>query len=434
MAEKTTNALLLRIGGDELNFELEHRIFNISSFLLTTFAVIGGIGNYFTGLHIMTVWLSFIGALLSGYIFYWSRIKNFFSIKTTLYYVGSVIITLGLMFYFNGGTQGTIVYLIIMLLNIFLLIVPISYQVFVSTVLYCFIFLLILFEFFYPGWVVPYHSKSEMLVDHAVTVSYSVFYTTVLIVIFRNKYLKDREKILSQNDSLILLNEQISLQKQELELKTTQLELSIESANERNHYIETLLKELNHRVKNNLQLVSSLLQKQANSSDESVKSALLDTKKRLTSLILLHQRLYGHENTTSIFMPKYLKELAESILVSFNNLGEENISYDTEEVWLNVELAISVGLIANELITNAFKHAFHKVDEPGLTITFKKNGRENRLSITDNGTGIQENRQGNSFGMELIGLLTKQLKGTFEKDCKDGRGCCFTITFSDFGL
>jgi two-component sensor histidine kinase len=141
---------------------------------------------------------------------------------------------------------------------------------------------------------------------------------------------------------LLLLNQQVISQKNELEKKAKQLELSIESANERNRYIETLLKELNHRVKNNLQLVSSLLQKQANLSNDNLsKLALLDTKNRLLSLILLHQRLYSSENTTKIFIPQYLKELTESILISYKNFEEETIIYDTDDVWLDVEIAIN---------------------------------------------------------------------------------------------
>jgi two-component sensor histidine kinase len=334
------------------------------------------------------------------------------------------------MFFFNGGTQGAVLYLIIMLLNIFLLVVPSTYQYFVGIALYSTLMLLIAIEFFFPKSIVPYHSTNEMLLDHVITISYSVFFTTAIIVLFRKKHLEDRKKILSQNESLLLLNQQINAQKNELEEKTKQLELAIESANERNKYIETLLKELNHRVKNNLQLVSSLLKKQANlSTDNSTKVALLDTKNRLLSLILLHQRLYGNENTTQIFMPKYLKELAESILISYHSIEEEDIIYDTDDVWLDVELAISIGLMANELITNSFKHAFDTISEPKLFISFKRDRTNFILRIKDNGVGMNKNSESSSFGMELIELLTKQLKGKLEKE-SSSNGCTFTLTFN----
>ena len=420
------------VGGNDTDFNLEHRIFNISCFMITIFGILGGLGNYFSELHIATVWLSVIGVLISGYLYYVARVRKIFSTTVIIIYLAATVMVLGLMFFFNNGTQGTILYLIIMLLNIFLLIVPTRYQYFVGGVLYLTLFILIALEFIFPQWIVPYHSVEEMLTDHILTMFYTVFFTTSIIVLFRKNYLSDRKKILSQNDSLVLLNQQINFQKEELENKTKQLLLAIETSNERNKYIETLLKELNHRVKNNLQLVISLLQKQANSSpDDSVKDALLDTKNRLVSLILIHQRLYGQENATSIFMPKYLKELTESILISFNDLAEDNIMYDTDEVWLNVETAISVGLIANELITNSFKHAFHGTEEPKLIISFKKTGTENRLSIRDNGIGMQEDKADTSFGMELIGLLTKQIKGQVEKKCEANKGCCFTIIFND---
>jgi two-component sensor histidine kinase len=426
----TSNKFLLRVGGDEKLFELEHRIFNIASFLITILAAVGVFGNYVTGLHFITVALSFIGSVISGYIWYLARIKNVFTLKVVFIYLVNIFFVLGIMFFFNGGTQGAVLYLIIMLLNIFLLVVPSTYQYFVGIALYSTLMLLIAIEFFFPKSIVPYHSTNEMLLDHVITISYSVFFTTAIIVLFRKKHLEDRQKILSQNESLLLLNQKINAQKNELEEKTKQLELSIETANERNKYIETLLKELNHRVKNNLQLVSSLLKKQANlSTDNSTKVALLDTKNRLLSLILLHQRLYGNENTTQIFMPKYLKELAESILISYHSIEEEDIIYDTDDVWLDVELAISIGLMANELITNSFKHAFDNISEPKLFISFKRDRTNFILRIKDNGVGMNKNSESSSFGMELIELLTKQLKGKLEKE-SSSNGCTFTLTFN----
>jgi two-component sensor histidine kinase len=423
--------LLLRIGGDEAVFNLEHRIFNVSCFMITVFGILGGFGNYFSGLHLMTVWLSVAGVFVSGFLFYWARIKEVFNTRIIFVYLSATVFVLGFMFFYNGGAQGTILYLIIMLLTIFLLIVPRRYQSFFGIILYATLLLLIVLEFLFPEWIIPYNSTNEMLLDHVLTMFYSVFFTTIIIVLFRRKHLEDRHKILLQNESLLLLNQQIISQKNELEVKTIQLQSAIENAQERNKYIETLLQELNHRVKNNLQLVSSLLQKQANlSNDHSAKVALLDTKNRLLSLILLHQRLYGHENTTRIFVPKYLKELAESILSSYNEFGEENIIYDTDDVWLDVEVAISIGLVANELITNCFKHAFKLVPEPKLYLSFKKHQTDFVLTVTDNGVGMKETREGSSFGIELIELLTKQLKGKLVKESSENKGCSIILTFS----
>ncbi|MES2394615.1 MAG: sensor histidine kinase [Bacteroidota bacterium] len=422
----------LRVGGDTSKFGLEHRIFNISSFIITIFGAIAGAGNYFTGLHMMTVWLSVVGVLLSGVVFYTSRIRQIFTSSVIFVYLVAVISVLGSMFFFNGGVQGAIFYLIIMLLTIFLLIVPTAYQKFIAIVLFLTLFLLITLEFLFPHLIIHYHSTDEMLLDHIFTMFYVVFFTSAIVIMFRRQYLEDRGKMLLQNSSLQLLNEKVIAQKNELEEKAKELERTIEAANERNKYIEMLLKELNHRVKNNLQLVSSLLLKQANSSsDMATKTALLDTKSRLLSLILLHQRLYGHDNATSIFMPQYLKELSESILISYTDFGEENIIYDIDDVWLSVDLAISVGLIANELITNSFKHAFLNVSEPTLCVSFKRSETDFILSIKDNGIGMEESKESPTFGLELIGLLTKQLKGKLEKACHINEGCCFSITFSE---
>ena len=105
---------LLVLSGDDREFNLEHRIFNISCFIITVFGIFGGLGNYFSGLHIMTVWLSILGILISGFLFYLARIKGVFSTKIIFSYLISTVFVLGIMFFFNGGTQGTILYLIIM--------------------------------------------------------------------------------------------------------------------------------------------------------------------------------------------------------------------------------------------------------------------------------------------------------------------------------
>jgi hypothetical protein len=183
--------VLLKISGDESAFNLEHRIFNISCFIITIFGIFGGIGNYFSGLHIVTVWLSVLGTLISGSLFYLARINAVFSTKIIFIYLIATVFVLGIMFFFNGGTQGTILYLIIMLLNIFLLIVPSRFQYFFGIIFGFMLISLITAEFLFPKLITPYHSINEMLTDHVLVMLYSVFF-------YNYCYSSVQEKLLSR--------------------------------------------------------------------------------------------------------------------------------------------------------------------------------------------------------------------------------------------
>ena len=111
------------IGGSKENFVLEHRIFNSSSFFITAFALAASTLNWIIDLHINTIWPGYAGALASGIIYYFARFKNYFTNALVITYVFLTMIILGGIYFFNDGLGGTIIYLLIMLLNIYLLIV-----------------------------------------------------------------------------------------------------------------------------------------------------------------------------------------------------------------------------------------------------------------------------------------------------------------------
>ncbi|MBC5994543.1 sensor histidine kinase [Pontibacter cellulosilyticus] len=418
------------ITGDSQIFRLEHRIFNISSFFITTFAIVGAIANYLIGLPLATVWLSLAGAVISAGLYFASRIRKVFSVSLIFCYVFASLGLLSVMHFYNGGIDGNLFYLIIMLLNIFLLMVPPRYQYWVFGIMYTDLLLLLVLEFYNPGWVLPYDSKEERMIDYGVTMLYSMFYTTIVIVTFRKSYYLERQKVVEQNNQLLALNEQILSQQKRLEEKTHELEASVKVANERNEHINILLRELNHRVKNNLQVVSSLLNLQAYAiSDDNARRALLEGKNRLLSMILIHQRLYQNDNATEIYMPDYIKDLTETIMFTYSNeFDEDMLEYDVEPIWMNVEAAIPVGLICNELITNAFKYAYADVDEPLLHIKLAAAEDKFLLQISDNGPGMQNDGKKKTFGLDLISSLLKQLDGDMEVDTDSGTKV--TVQFS----
>ena len=181
---------------------------------------------------------------------------------------------------------------------------------------------------------------------------------------------------------------------------------------------EFLLKEIHHRVKNNLGIVSSLLDLQADKiKDPKIISAIEESRNRVYSMSMIHQKLYQGKNLSSISMKEYLVDLSQHILDSYGQEGSVDYAYDLEDMELDVDSAIPVGLIVNELLTNAYKHAFPN-NRKGIINIVCKHISEDRilLEVADDGIGLlefdKEDDQGSGFGTQLIDLLIQQLDGS----------------------
>jgi len=194
---------------------------------------------------------------------------------------------------------------------------------------------------------------------------------------------------------------------------------------------EFLLKEIHHRVKNNLGIVSSLLSLQtAQIKDPKVKEEMEKSQNRVYSMSMIHQKLYQGKDITIIEMKDYFKELGNHILNSFDAGDKVQIIYHMGKIELDVDTAVPLGLIVNELLTNAFKYAFPKKINGIITIDMIEiKDQIYELIVSDNGVGHskQENIQSTGFGTQLITLLTKQLDGVLKKTNKNGT--TISITF-----
>jgi two-component sensor histidine kinase len=178
---------------------------------------------------------------------------------------------------------------------------------------------------------------------------------------------------------------------------------------------ELLLKEIHHRVKNNLEMVKSLIALQASQiEDSTTKDAMIASQNRVQSMGIIHQKLYQGENLGSIEMKDYFINLSEGILDTFNAEDRVKIECAMDNLELDVDTAVPIGLIVNELLTNALKYAFPQ-DTPGvINIRLEKDREHNlKLEVRDNGIGKTAGvaPQGTGFGSQLIELLTRQLNG-----------------------
>ena len=198
---------------------------------------------------------------------------------------------------------------------------------------------------------------------------------------------------------------------------------------------EVLLKEVHHRVKNNLQVVSSILNIQAGYiEDMMLKSIFKESQERIRSMSLVHEQLYQSKNLSSISLPVYIKALVMNIFNSYTEVSSRvSLKIDIEDTGLNIDTAISLGLILNELCTNIFKYAFPEMRDGELCIDFAHLGDGScRLTISDNGVGMPEGfdiEMTNSMGFFLVRSMVDQIDGSLEID--QSSGMSFTIIFSD---
>jgi two-component sensor histidine kinase len=188
--------------------------------------------------------------------------------------------------------------------------------------------------------------------------------------------------------------------------------------------LSTLMKELHHRVKNNLAIVSSLLSLQSSRlEDEKAAKAVMEGQMRVEAMSLIHQRLYKTDDITTLNIKTYLTDLAESLMSAYGYHRDNfDLQITVENPEIDVDLAMPIGLIVNELVTNSFKYAYQNTKNPSLKIDLK-NDKEITLKVQDNGIGIDEmtmNKKTDSFGKQLIKAFAKQTKGQYKFENKNG--------------
>ena len=194
---------------------------------------------------------------------------------------------------------------------------------------------------------------------------------------------------------------------------------------------ELLLKEIHHRVKNNLEVVSSLLALQsAQIDDQGIKDAMLEGQNRVQSIGIVHQKLYQGENLGAIEMKDYFLNLSESILDSFGAEDRVTIECAMDQLDVDIDTAVPLGLIVNELLTNTLKYAFPDGRKGKVQIRLNRNlAGILHLEVSDNGVGKSGVTQGTGFGGQLVSLLTRQLSGSMREEVKNG-----TTIYFDFNL
>lgn len=252
---------------------------------------------------------------------------------------------------------------------------------------------------------------------------------------------KKEALLIKKNEELALSNENSRIQRLFLRtlgalfLLTAGLGFFYYQLSRKNQQIsqrnEVLIREQNHRVKNNLQLISSLLSLQANQfSDAASKQATENNLLRIESMAILHRELYDKEDLAVINLGDFIKEIAEVVLQTFAYEHVE-LDYAIKPIKLHADQALPIGLIMTELITNACKYAFPDNENPRLAITCHGEKDELTITVADNGPGLKNNSSvgavKTSFGMKLIQMQVAQLRGSYT--IESSAGTTFTMKF-----
>ncbi|HTA84196.1 MAG TPA: sensor histidine kinase, partial [Bacteroidia bacterium] len=197
---------------------------------------------------------------------------------------------------------------------------------------------------------------------------------------------------------------------------------------------EWLLKEVNHRVKNNLQIITSILNLQINQMpDPKLVPVMREFQNRFYALSSIYSSLYHSEADEEIDISSYLKDLTHNLFVSYSDPQKRiTIDCETSRIFLDYDHAITCGLIVNELVSNSIKYAFPNEKTGKIKVTLKQTGKKVTLEVSDNGVGIKQKtskKQRVSLGLQLVDSLVTQLKDGEVKKTSGAKGTKYSIIF-----
>ncbi len=277
---------------------------------------------------------------------------------------------------------------------------------------YAFVFILIAFNIL--------RNKKSFI---AITVLYVIYYILLVIllrkgILVRSEYLENTNIVYYVNSSLALIITSILAYRYTLESthKIGEMKTLNSTLFKQNKLAHELLRELNHRVKNNLQIVSSLFNLQGYSTEDiETKNALKDARHRINAIAILHQSLYQDELIFSVNVDTYLKSLCEYLLHSDTNPETASITTNADDITLQIKETIYIGLIVNELVTNALKYGEGVDGTTSILVSFKTTKTHYSITVKDCGQGFPQDTlpdSATSFGLNLVNTIVEQYDGS----------------------
>ncbi len=236
-----------------------------------------------------------------------------------------------------------------------------------------------------------------------ILISIALFLTLIIAVVSYRGYNKK-----------ILINKLLEKQKSEI--------------SRQNEAKKTMLQEIHHRVKNNLQVVNSLLRLQSSKiEDKSIAHVFKETQSRIRSMAKLHEKMYQSGGLDTFKTKEHITLLVEEIVKNYVVGKKIKLNLDIEDVLVSSKTMMPLSLIINEMISNSLKYAFEGRDEGVITVKFSKHGENCKLIVADDGIGYNPNPKSNGLGLRLISSFIRQLNGTIEQI--NDHGTTFILTF-----
>lgn len=188
-----------------------------------------------------------------------------------------------------------------------------------------------------------------------------------------------------------------------------------------NSEMEVMLREIHHRVKNNLQIITSLLRLQANNMDEEHGGSYQEAIDRVTAMAIIHEKMYQSGSLSKFDLDKYLKSLVNSLLMNYSISKKPSFKIDVDVEDMKSKSIVPLALLINELLLNSLKHAFVNQDSPTISISLSENeaDRSNRFILVYSDNGLWVSNSVASFGTEIIQAMSEQLEGTFTLETSD---------------
>lgn len=283
------------------------------------------------------------------------------------------------------------------------------------------------------------------------TVSLSVGFTILLILAFflvknirkanlqnrlllqqKIEILQQKSEIQKQNDVLANQNEEITKQRSEIEAQQTDILKYLEQLKSKEDELldeikvkQMLLQEIHHRVKNNLQVISSLLNLQSNYvEDHQTLEVIRGSINRIRSMSLIHQNLYQQKDFVRSDFSKYVHDLARNLVDTYQREEHDvHLEIDVKDIQLSLDDSVPCGLILNELISNALKYAFVEKKQGSVRVSMHISDKKYHLEVSDNGSGFPADfdpENSDSLGIELVTTLTEQLDGELNMSNENG--------------
>ncbi len=285
----------------------------------------------------------------------------------------------------------------------------------------------------WPDWVHPDDRGQELAADR------QHYLTGAPLAQEYRMIRRDGRVVWVRDEAVILQDAEGRFQySQGVLLDITERKQAEEQLKESLHEKEVLLKEIHHRVKNNLQIISSLLNLQAKSiTDSQVLGLLRDSQNRVKSMALVHEKLYRSSDLARIDFAEYVQSLTAQLFRSYaHGSGAVELQTHIEGLWLDVDTAVPCGLIINELVSNALKHAFSNGRAGQICVELVRNKTEQlTLRVSDDGAGFPADvdyRNTTSLGLQLVNTLADQIGGTVELERR--QGTVFKIAFTPPGV